>query len=788
MRMAILQKISCALLIFVLLFCPLAFGTVENWSYLIMETAAALSGLLACAALAKGAGRPLAVPGALPLFLLLCYMLLHLLPLPAPLVKFLSPATFEMYRPLLELDPAISSIPLSLNGKGTLLQFFTFGAYTLVYFLTVQHCSGTACLKRTTTIVVTLGIIIAVVAILQKFTAGGTIYWFRATPNSTPVGPWVYSNHFAGFMEMLFPLAVALFLYYRPRIDYGLSFREKCLATLTMPGANSHLLLGSGAVLMAASILLSISRGGIITLALAFLFFVLFSARTAASPRNRWAAVLTILVLLLITWFGWEPIIGKFGNLWGEEGLDTSGRLPVFQDSLALLRTFPLTGAGFGAFIHVYPMVRTVPGDAIFDHAHNDYIEILADGGVIGFILCGWFVLAVLTHAVRALIRRRDRYAILLTSASLTGMLALLFHSLADFQMYNGANGLYFFFLCGLTVSAVNTRHLYRSSPTYLPETRRQYLILPALLAIVLLAGSCWYRTQSSRAEHMVTSMNALFLNRHIPSERLRELHQRAGFAEERDPLSPRYPSAMGQLSALLLAPERAQQEFLRAALRQPSAGPYLQQLAASLPLSEANRAKELFNLSLRREPLVIERYLTYGDWLLDRQLKDEARTVLARAMLLIPWRTTDTLRFLLRRGITPEELKGMLPPVAAAWHEAGKRLEKGWPEEAELYYLRAIELLHGEDARPEYFSRPYALYRRGGQEGDALALLRRGVQALPDHAPFRILLGDHYVRQNIPYRAMEEYQQALRLEPNNRNILKKIENLAADSDKLPSP
>ena len=97
-----------------------------------------------------------------------------------------------------------------------------------------------------------------------KLTSPDAIYWYRPTPNSSPAGPWVYSNHFAGFMEMIFPLTIALFLFYRPKIADNRSFKEKLLDAMTMPGANRSLLLGTAVILMAVSILLSISRGGII--------------------------------------------------------------------------------------------------------------------------------------------------------------------------------------------------------------------------------------------------------------------------------------------------------------------------------------------------------------------------------------------------------------------------------------------------------------------------------------------------------------------------------------------
>ena len=476
-----MQSFSRGLFFFLLFFSPLAFGTVELWSQTLLEAGTAISVLLLCTSYFLSAKPGLRIPGMLPLLLLLGYMALQLLPLPAPIIQLLSPSAHKLYSPLLALDPAGNFIPLTVNRKATLLLLFTYTGYALFYILTVYHCSRAAILKKTVVIIVCLGSVIGIEAILQKLTSPEAVYWFRQAPS--PVGPWVYSNHFAGFMEMIFPVTAALFLFYRPRVTYEQSFRQRLVSVFSLPGANVYLLLGTGAVLMAVSILFSVSRGGIITLCIAFLFFILFSARATGDTRSRWAAVIIIQVILLITWLGWQPIITKFGRLWGEMGPNSGGRLQVVLDSLNIFFAYPLTGSGFGTFLHTYPAVRTLPGLAVYDHAHSDYIELLATGGVIGFLLAGWFILSVLRQVIAALFRRREPYSILLTSGIVSGILALLFHSLVDFQFYNGANGLYFFFLCGLAVSAANTRLQYRGKRTLLEEGPPRTLALPAMVA-----------------------------------------------------------------------------------------------------------------------------------------------------------------------------------------------------------------------------------------------------------------------------------------------------------------
>ncbi|MCL7489367.1 MAG: O-antigen ligase family protein [Desulfobulbaceae bacterium] len=771
-----MHSASYVLFFFLLLFGPLAFGTVETWSGAVLNTITALSFLVLAAYLALNKKQVLRIPGALPLLLLPGYMLLQMIPLPPQLVELISPATFDLYRPLLELEPERHYIPLTVNRKNTLLMFFAFSSYGLVYMLTLYHCRKPELLKKTITIVVFLAIIIAVEAIIQKLTSPDMIYWFRPTPNSSPVGPWVYSNHFAGFMEMVFPLTIALFLFYRPQVFTHKTIREKFIYLLTMPGANRYLLLGSGAMLMAVSILLSVSRGGIITLSIAFFFFTFFSARTTADPRTRWAVILALLVVLMITWLGWQPIIDKFGNLWGERGLNTSGRLPVFYDSVALVKSFPLFGTGFGTFIDAYPSVRTVPGLSVFDHAHNDYIEFLATGGLIGFLLFGWFVAAVLFHSIRKLSKRRERYSILLTSGALTGILALLFHSLADFQLYNRANALYFFFLCGLAVSAATTRIQYRSRSTLLESASGKNILLPSMLAVMVLLGSPWHTLNIHRAETITAPIRSIFLNSNIEQSRLQQMHATVADACRLDPYEDEYYFLAGHLSSLLGNSPRAGQEYWRSCVNLPTSGRNLQRLALSRPGLDFAQKKHLLSLGPAREPLAAERYLTYSDWLLQNDLRHEAYSLLKTAMEKIPWRIKKIVNFIFARRFTVAELEMTMPPIPEAWYEVGTRMEQnGRLDEAGMFYRAAIDFVENSEINPSYFRSLYKLNLRQDKQQNALETLRLGISYLPDYSPFRVELGDYYLRQGIYYRAEQEYIRALQLDPNNRRILGKL-------------
>ncbi len=769
------------LFIFSLIFAPLAFGLVEYWSLGLIEAVVPLAVLVLSVSLFRNREHPRHTPGLMPLFLLLGWMAFQLIPLPPFIVKTIAPSIFEAYRPLLDLSDKPFWIPLTVQPKATLQELIRFSTCGLFFFLTVQLLSLKNRLQKTVTIVAWLGVFIALEAIIQQLTSPDAIYWIRPAPSATrPIGPWVYCNHFAGFMEMVFPLVLALFLFYRPKLSYDEPLRDRIIALFTMPGTNQYLLFGTGAILMAVSILLSASRGGIITLSLAMLFFVLMSSRGTGQWRNRWAALLTISVLLIISWLGWNPIMTKFAGIWGEQGLNTSGRLPVLLDTMNMVRDFPLTGSGFGTYEVAFPAYRTLPGEGnIFDHAHNDYMELLATGGLTGFLLAAWFVTAVIVHVIRTIRRRRDQYNLLVTTAALTGIAALLLHCFVDFQMYNGANALYFFFICGLAVSAANTRMQYRTRPTLLPGAQKMQGPLTAVLALSVLVCGVWYNSGDYLARRSFAPLRGIYLNINIPEAKLTSMYQRAATSAGYDQLEGEYPFTMAAVSTFLGLPARAKDEYLQAATLNPFQGRYIQQLALSLKPGQSKAAENLLALGCRYEPLILDRYLVYSSHLMAIGKRDKALAAIGRPLKLHPNWIAQLNGFIFFNQLTREETETMLPPHPQAWYEMGRLMEKeGRKQEAAHYYRRALEQLTDYEARPEYFSRLYNLYLRQKEDSKALAVLRSGISHLPDNASFHKMLGDNYRKQGISYRAIEEYRQALLLNPKDRSLQRKLKEM----------
>ena len=136
---------------------------------------------------------------------------------------------------------------------------------------------------------------------------------------------------------------------------------------------------------------------------------------------------------------------------------DTVGqqRLPVYRDSIRIIEDFPLLGTGLGTFKDIYPSYRTTKSTLTFDHVHNDYLEVLSDMGLLGGILIIGEVLAILIIIVKRRANRRNPFVVSITLGGITGIVAMLFHSITDFNMHIPANAIMFFILLALSFTVV---------------------------------------------------------------------------------------------------------------------------------------------------------------------------------------------------------------------------------------------------------------------------------------------------------------------------------------------
>jgi len=779
-----MHRAAHRILVFVLIFSPLAFGTVEPWSLAVMETLVVLAAaLLFVRNLREGRAPFYEVPGVVPLALLGLYMLLQLIPLPPALVKAVSPHTHGLYQETLgALEPSVW-MSLSFSKKATLAEFFRFAAYALFYVLAVELLSDARRLKRTVAACMAFVSVLAFMSVLQHFAAPERALWFRqVSALATPFGPYVNKNHYAGFMSMVFPVLVAVMLAYRPRVTYK-PLREKVVQVFNQRRTNVHVILLFCALVVGTSVFLSLSRGGIISLCLSTMAL---GALLVARERRRglWIIVLFALLVLAVGWFGWGVIFERFAGIRDRAGNISNLRLELWRDAAAMAGNFPVFGAGFGSFETVNKGFATAAtGGLVVDHAHNDYLELLAEGGFIGLALAAWFVGAVLWRVFGILSRRVEMYSVCLALGSVAGMAAMMMHGFFDFNLHIGANGLYFFFLAALAVTAANTRLRKNLNKTYLREFENPTLMkTSAALAVALLVSAISFNAGIISADASFSPAEGTRLGRNASPGELDLVERCARRAGRLDPLESRYPYARANAAILLGETERALMNYRKALRLDPLNGEYLQRVGLVFSAQgDRERAGSLLRAGIAadgRNPLL---HRQYAEWLFSQGQGDRGREHLARAISLEPEKTREYITLMALHGLDDAGMLDVLPRLARPHLEFGDYLlETGNEEMAEIAYARALE--HARDdktVRPDYFYRVYRFYAERKRPEDALDVMRRAAELIPDNAGIRLTLGALYEGQGITYRAVEEYKKALVIDPWNvaaRERLKKAQ------------
>lgn len=779
-----MPKTGLYIFLFTLIFAPLAFGSVELWSQATNTVLICLAVLAVFWEAQKKESNWYTVPALFPLILLLGYMLFQLLPLPPFLLKLLSPQGFTVYSVTTSAGDSTWH-PLTLSPKATLKEFFRFATYVLCYVAAIQILSRYQSLKKVLLTLCFLAGAIAFEGIIQKYGSPDKIYWFRTTlDNSTMTGPWVYHNHFAGFMEMLLPICLALFLFYRPSFSYDLPLREKIVSVFTLPKANMHIILGLSGILIYVSIFVSLSRGGIISSTLSLLFFLFLLTRnrgeSSHSTKGKYILFFLLVSVAGITWFGWEPIFSRFDLFANASGEIQESRFTVWRDSWQIIKDFPLFGSGFGSIITTYPAYRTVPGNFIYDHAHNDYIEILTDGGLVGFVLIALFLVVLFRDTIRVLAERRDHFAILLTFGSMSGIAALLFHSVTDFNMHNGANGLYFFLLCGIMVSASHTRRQSQTRETLLSPSHGRHRNWGALAALLLLVIGTTYNLGVARGKYLYNQISTLYLNKNIPQEKLREIRKTAQAAVTANPLEGEYWFSLANIQAFSNDFPAAQHNYKRAIMLAPMNGKFLGQYALYTSPVDPERAKNLLLAATQYAPDDPVPMRAYGSWLLAGGKKEEALAYFKKAIAMEPAETKTYFAVAMGHGLKSKELSGLLPDRVQAHQAYGDILmELGNTEEALSTYKNSLRYIENEaKVHLGLFSKVFWILRKHKQTEDALAVAQKGAALMPKNSYIRTMTGLAYQELGIYYRAKEEYQQALLLDPGNTGARKHLAQL----------
>lgn len=238
------------------------------------------------------------------------------------------------------------------------------------------------------------GFLICLLGLIQLFTSDGSVFWlFKSGYNNLVIGPFVSPNNYASFVELLLPLALMP----------AFSGRQQAKGYMVVAAA------------LVASVIASGSRAGAaIVIAESALAFLLLRRADRQAIGRRWVEFAVVAVVF--------TVIAGYQYLWdrlsGQEESYTVRR-EFLQSSLAMARDQPLHGFGLGSWPSAYKPYALIDTGRVANHAHNEWAQWAAEGGLPAFALMFGLLLLCAPSAVRTVWG--------------LGVLAVFVHSLVDY-------------------------------------------------------------------------------------------------------------------------------------------------------------------------------------------------------------------------------------------------------------------------------------------------------------------------------------------------------------------
>lgn len=433
-----LSRIIFSALLLLIFLVAIPYGTVEPWWEACFESIVFALGALWIIDGMLGRGWLLREHRIfLPVILLIVYAFVQTLPL---LPESASSAGLKLWT-------AISADPYETRLSVLKLLALTLFAVMLLRYTTTK--------RRLRSLIYTLmgvGLASAFFAILRQTTQHSPGFLLPSLLPGVGYGQFINRNHFAFLMEMVLGLILGLIVARGVRRDQLLIYLAPALPIW-------------------AALVLCNSRGGLFgmlaeVLFLALLFSLMGSKREGrgqARENRGFLRSLTrsaifrpvLIVGLIATVFlgaillGGESLTSRLETVSSEVGTESSQgnagaqRAEIWRATWQMIKDHPLLGVGFNGYWAAIPQYHNASGKLVPQQAHNDYLELMASGGLIGVALTGWFLFLLIKEMARSW-RSHDSFCRAASMAASIGLFGVAVHSVVDFGLHITINALIF--------------------------------------------------------------------------------------------------------------------------------------------------------------------------------------------------------------------------------------------------------------------------------------------------------------------------------------------------------
>ena len=328
------------------------------------------------------AGLTLRRPWSTDLWLIaaFAFTLIQLVPLPGPVVDVLSPYARDVWRRV-SLDVP-QALPLSVDVDGGVWAAIV-TACTLTAYLGARRVFARGGVRRVIRAIAAIGFAVSAIAIAQDATGGGLMYW-RWRPieeGADPFGPFVNRNHFGTWVVLAVPLVLGYLAAHaaaHPRSRAAARWRSRIAAF----AESRTIWLTAAAGFMLVALVVTLSRSAMFGIAVALAVTPWFRpahGRAVHGRPGRWiAAGLLIAAAALIRV---DP--AALGARLAAAPVSLAGRIEIWRDTVPVLRDFWLTGTGAGTYETVMLIYQRSSLEVRFNQAHNHYLQVAAEGGLL---------------------------------------------------------------------------------------------------------------------------------------------------------------------------------------------------------------------------------------------------------------------------------------------------------------------------------------------------------------------------------------------------------------------
>jgi O-antigen ligase len=320
-------------------------------------------------------------------------------------------------------------------------------ALILAGWLLVRHTTTPKRRQRLIEVVILIGVASAAFGLWRQTSQREVGFYLQYLRPGFGYAQFINPNHFAFLVEMVLGLTLGIV------VCRGVKGARLLIYVLA-------------AVPMWIALVLANSRGGLISLLFQSAFLsVLFVTQRAhrhksgglSSVKQSVAQIVLVTILLIgaitsVIMVGGDPLAGRIDSMSVELDSTTARsytlRRNIWQATWALIKDHPVSGVGFGGYWVGISRYHRASGETTPQQAHNDYLELMASGGLIGLSIGLWFVAGFAWTAYRKL-QTADRHSRAVTLGALAGILTIAVHSLVDFGLHIPINA----FLCTTPVA-----------------------------------------------------------------------------------------------------------------------------------------------------------------------------------------------------------------------------------------------------------------------------------------------------------------------------------------------